>query len=90
MDLFVFRNLTTEVWVKLPSSTIDINGVNYVIKEGRTIRIRNLTSQKCYVYIDESGYKMYPKSGTSGAYYYSIGSESAEFIWDGYEWIRMY
>ena len=87
-DMFVFKSLSSEVWVKLPTALIEQNGVNYYISTGRVIKIRNLTSQKCYVYISDSGYKIYDSSGTSGVSYLSIGSGSAEFVWDGSEWVR--
>ena len=89
-DLIVFKSLSSEVWVKLPTAFIQLNGVNYYMATGRTIRIKNLTSQKCYVYISDSGYKIYDKTGTSGSYYINIGNGSAEFVWTGSEWVRMY
>ena len=89
-DLIVFKSLSSEVWVKLPTAFVQLNGVNYYMATGRTIRIKNLTSQKCYVYISDSGYKIYDKTGTSGSYYINIGNGSAEFVWTGSEWVRMY
>jgi hypothetical protein len=87
-DMFVFNSLSAEVWVKLPTSLIVYNGANYYMSSGRVIKIRNLTSQKCYVYISDAGYKIYDVSGTSSASYLSIGTGSAEFVWDGFEWVR--
>jgi hypothetical protein len=66
VDMFVFKSLSSEVWVKLPTSLVEVNGVNCFIGVGKVIRIRNLTSQKCYVYISDGGYKIYDTSGTSG------------------------
>ena len=40
------------------------------------------------MYISDSGYKMYDSTGTTSAYYISVGTGSAEFVWDGSEWIR--
>ena len=90
VDTFIFKSLSAEVWLKLPTSLIEQNGVNYYMSPGRVIRVKNLTSQKCYVYISDSGYKIYDKTGTSGTYYINIGNGSAEFVWDGSEWVRMY
>lgn len=90
VDTFIFKSLSAEVWLKLPTSLIEQNGVNYYMSPGRVIRVKNLTSQKCYVYISDSSYKIYDKTGTSGTYYINIGNGSAEFVWDGSEWVRMY
>ena len=88
MDMFVFRSLSTEVWIKLPVSYVEYNGVSYYIGIGRVIKIRNLTAQKCYVYVSDTSTKIYDSSGTSGVSYLNIGNSSAEFAWDGTEWIR--
>jgi hypothetical protein len=88
VDMFIFNSLSAEVWVKLPTSLIEYGGANYYMSPGRVIKIRNLTSQKCYVYFSDAGYKLYDVSGTTNAQYLSIGSGSAEFVWDGSEWIR--
>lgn len=88
MDMFVFRSLSTEVWIKLPVSYVEYNGVGYYIGIGRVIKIRNLTTQKCYVYVSDTSTKIYDSSGASGVSYLNIGNSSAEFAWDGTEWIR--
>ena len=90
VDNFIFKSLSSEVWVKLPTALIQYEGANYYLGVGRVVRVKNLTSQKCYVYISDSGYKIYDKTGTSGSYYINIGNGSAEFVWDGSEWVRMY
>ena len=88
IDMFVFKSLSTEVWIKLPVSYVEYNGVGYYIGIGRVIKIRNLTTQKCYVYVSDTSTKIYDSSGTSGVSYLNIGNSSAEFAWDGTEWIR--
>ena len=43
VDMFVFSSLSSEVWVKLPTSLITYNGANYYMSPGRVIKVRNLT-----------------------------------------------
>ena len=89
IDMFIIREATSEIWIKLPCTLIELDGINYYIGPERIIKVRNLTSQKCYVYVSDASYKIYDSSGTSGVYYLSVGSGSAEFVFDGKEWVRM-
>lgn len=84
-DMFVFDSLSSEVWVKLPSGLLNVNGVNYSMPTGRIIRIKNLTSQKCYVYCDSA--QIIHTFATGNNYYCSIDKANATFIWDGTRWI---
>ena len=84
-DMFVFDSLSSEVWVKLPSGLLNVNGVNYSMPTGRIIRVKNLTSQKCYVYCDYA--QIIHTFATGNNYYCSIDKANATFIWDGTRWI---
>lgn len=85
-DVIILKNLSNEVWIKLPPPYI-INGTSHSRLDGKTLKIKNLTSQNCYVYIQDSGYKIYAPDNASSASYYNIGNGAAEFLWTGSEWI---
>ena len=83
-DVIVLKSLSGETWIKLPPPII-VDGVSYSFISGKSLKIKNLTSQKCYVYCESE--PIYAPDGTGSAYYYSIGNQAAEFVWDGTEWI---
>jgi len=49
-DAIILKNLTSEVWIKLPPPYY-VNGKNYTGLRGKSLKIKNLTNQRCYVYI---------------------------------------
>ena len=85
-DAIILKNLTSEVWIKLPPPYY-VNGKNYTGLRGKSLKIKNLTSQRCYVYIQDYGYKIYAPDSTSSASYYNIGQGAAELLWTGTEWL---
>lgn len=87
VDVIVLKNLSEEVWIKLPTTKYVVDGTTYNSLDGKSLKIKNLTSQSCYVYVEDSGYKIYSPDGTSGAYFQSIGNNSTEMIFTGSEWI---
>ena len=83
-DIITVKSATSEVWIKLPPP-ITVDGNSFTSLYGRSLKIKNLTSQRCYVYCE--GYKIYAPDSTSSAYYYNIGSGAAELFWTGSEWL---
>ena len=70
-DVIVLKSLSGETWIKLPPPII-VDGVSYSFISGKSLKIKNLTSQKCYVYCESE--PIYAPDGTGSAYYYSIGN----------------
>ena len=85
-DVIILKNLSNEVWIKLPPP-YNINGTSHSQLEGKTLKIKNLTAQNCYVYVQDSGYRIYSPDSASYASYYNIGNGAAEFLWTGSEWL---
>ena len=85
-DVITLKNLSSEVWIKLPPPYY-VNGKNYTGLSGKSLKIKNLTSQRCYVYVQDRGYKIYAPDSTSSASYYNIGQGAAELLWTGSEWL---
>ena len=85
-DVITLKNLSSEVWIKLPPPYY-VNGKNYSGLSGKSLKIKNLTGQRCYVYIQDPGYKIYAPDSTSSASYYNIGNGAAELLWTGSEWL---
>lgn len=85
-DMIVLKNLSSEVWIKLPPPQI-VDGTSINGFSGKSLKIKNLTGQNCYVYIEDSGYQIYAPDSASGASYYNIGNGASEFVWTGSEWI---
>ena len=83
-DVITVKNQSSEVWIKLPPP-YTIDGTTYNALYGKSLKIKNLTSQRCYVYCE--GYKIYAPDSTSSAYYYNIGNGAAELLWTGSEWL---
>lgn len=85
-DMIVLKNLSNEVWIKLPPPQID-DGMTISRLNAKSLKIKNLTGQNCYVYIQDSGYQIYAPDSNSSASYYNIGNGASEFVWTGSEWI---
>lgn len=85
-DVITLKNLSSEVWIKLPPPYY-VDGTNYSGLSGKSLKIKNLTGYRCYVYIQDAGYKIYAPDSTSSASYYDIGQGAAELLWTGSEWL---
>lgn len=85
-DMIVLKNASGEIWIKLPPP-YNVDGVTYPALLGKCLKIKNLTSQKCYIYCEDSGYKIYTPNGNDSASYWEIGNQSVELMWTGSEWI---
>lgn len=86
MDAIVIRYAPGEIWIKLPTA-YEVDGNSFPPSSGKTIKIKNISDQNCYVYVQDSGYKIYAPDSSSNAYYYNIGKASSEFLWTGNEWL---
>lgn len=85
-DVITLKNLSSEVWIKLPPPYY-VDGTNYSGLSGKSLKIKNLTGYRCYVYIQDAGYKIYAPDSTSSASCYDIGQGAAELLWTGSEWL---
>ena len=85
-DMIVLKYAAGETWIKLPPP-YNVDGTAYSALLGKCLKIKNLTSQRCYMYCEDAGYKIYTPDDNNSANYWEIGNQSVEVMWTGSEWI---